>query len=136
MSTNRAMVTHADATNPDEGNPVTIQVGVLATDPDSDDGHTVALKLADTPVVTVTDPTANELAELLTEAVAERAIYAEQTRQRTATALAPELSGTAPTACCTGWCGAWSAPSPGDHYLQRPQAERGHHAAVRRPRGE
>lgn len=84
------MVTHADATNPD-GNPVTIQVGVLATDPTSDDGYTVTLGLADTSVVTVTDPTAVCLADLLTEAVAERAIYAEQASQRNAAVLANQL---------------------------------------------
>jgi len=85
-----SLVTDTAATTVADDTPVDLRIGVRATD-SADDGYTVALSIADTPAVAVTDQTAIQLAELLIEAVAERAIYVEQTRQHQAAVLANQL---------------------------------------------
>jgi len=90
VNTDWSMVTDTAATVVDDSSQVAVRIGVLPTDR-ADDGYTVALTIADTPAVTVTDQTAIELGDLLIEAVAERAIHVEQARQHQAAALANQL---------------------------------------------
>lgn len=71
----------------DNQQPATIRVGIIKNGNDL----TIALSVA-VPIVALTDETACEIAEHLTEAVAERPIYKEQQRRQHSAQLAKSLS--------------------------------------------